>query len=208
MNRRLTIIIAILILSIIGVGIWQSQMDFSVIADTLRSHPYLGAAFYIGLLIVSVVFLPLSSLPLLPLAASVYGVWMTGFLSIVGWWIGSLIAFQIARFGRKYLVKIASLDAIDRVEKKIPKDVGFVSIVILRMIFPVDVTSFALGLLKNLSFTLYATASLIGIIPFAFVWSYAGGELAEGKFLISAGVFVLMTILVFVIRRVWNMQSH
>jgi len=198
------ILLGIVILAILGIGIWEYRWDFTMIEQTLWLHPFTGAALYILLLVTSVVLLPFSSLPLLPLAARIFGVWLTAVLSIVGWWIGCLIAFQIARLGRKYLEKITSLEAVDRIERKIPKDIGFAGIVILRMILPVDVTSFALGLLKHLSFSTYAVASLIGITPFAFVWSYAGGELGRGAFLSSAIVFIGMTVAVLVIRRLWR----
>lgn len=208
MQRWRKITLGVLILAIVGLGIWEYQWDFTMIEQTIRSHPLVGAAIYIALLATSVVLLPFSSLPLLPLAARIFGVWLTALLSIVGWWIGCLIAFQIARLGRKYLEKITSLEAVDRLERKIPPDIGFAGIVILRMILPVDVTSFALGLLKNLPFSTYAIASLIGIIPFAFVWSYAGGELERGAFLSSALIFIAMTVAVLVIRRLWQRLRH
>jgi len=197
------IIFALLLLSIVVVGLLQLQWDLSALEEWIVAHRILGIAVYILFVAASVVLLPFSSLPLLPLATRIFGVWFTAILSIIGWWIGCLIAFQIARYGRKYLEKITSLEAVDRVERKIPKDIGFAGIVILRMILPVDVTSFALGLLKNLPFSTYAIASLIGITPFAFVWSYAGGELGRGAFLSSALIFIGMTFAVLVIRRLW-----
>lgn len=206
MRRWQKILLGIVFLAILGMGVWEYRWDFTMIEHTLRSHPFTGAAFYILLLATSIVLLPFSSLPLLPLAARIFGIWLTALLNIVGWWIGCLIAFQIARLGRKYLEKVASLEAVDRMERKIPKDISFAGIVILRMILPVDVTSFALGLLKHLQFASYAIASLIGITPFAFVWSFAGGELGRGAWLSSASIFIGMTVVVLVIRRSW--QKH
>lgn len=208
MQRWQKIALGVLVLAIVGLGVWEYQWDFTMIEQTLRSHPLVGAAIYIALLATSVVFLPFSSLPLLPLAARIFGVWLTAALSIIGWWIGCLIAFQIARLGRKYLEKVTSLEAVDRLERKIPPDISFAGIIILRMILPVDVTSFALGLLKNLSFSMYAIASLIGITPFAFVWSYAGGELGRGEFISSAAIFITMTVAVLMIRRLWQRHSR
>jgi uncharacterized membrane protein YdjX (TVP38/TMEM64 family) len=196
--------VGFVILSVLGLGIWGYQWDFSMIEQNMKTHPFLGALLYITLLMTSVVALPLSALPLLPLATRIFGVWLTAFLNILGWWIGCLIAFQIARLGRPYLEKFTSLAAVDRMEKKIPKDIGFAGIVILRMILPVDVTSFALGLLKNLSFSMYAIASLIGIIPFAFIWSHAAGELGKGAFLSFSFMVIGMTIVVILIRRLWT----
>jgi len=170
-------------------------------------HRVLGAGIYFVLVAASVVLLPFSSLPLLPLATRSYGVVLTALLSAAGWWVGCLIAFQIARFGRRYLERITSMEAVDRIEEKIPEDVGFGGIVVLRMILPVDVVSFALGLLKRLRFRTYAAASLVGILPFAFVMSYAGGQLGASRFLSFALVVAGMVAVVLVVRRLWNEHS-
>jgi hypothetical protein len=47
-------------------------------------------------------------------------------------------------------------------------------------------------------------ASLIGILPFAFVMSYASGQLGAGKFLSFALVVAGMVAAVLVIRRLWK----
>lgn len=200
--KRKNIIFGILILSIIILGIWEYWWDLTAIEKNIQSHPFLGSAIYVTLLATSVVILPFSSLPFLPFAANTFGIWMAGVLSIAGWWIGCLIAFQIARMGRPLIERFVSLKTVDALEKKIPPDIGFIGIVILRMTFPVDVISFALGLFKHLSFSMYALASLIGIIPFAFVWSYAGGEIRRGEFLVAAIALMMMAIAVYLIRSV------
>jgi uncharacterized membrane protein YdjX (TVP38/TMEM64 family) len=170
-------------LVLVALGIWQWEWDASWLEGWIGEHRVLGAGIYAAFVAASVVLLPFSSLPLLPLATRSFGVVLTALLSAAGWWAGSLVAFQIARFGRRYVERIASLEAIDRLEQKVPRDLGFGGIVILRMILPVDLVSYALGLLKRLAFRTYAVASLIGILPFAFAWSYAGGELGAGRWL-------------------------
>ena len=105
--------------------------------------------------------------------------------------------------GRRHLERITSLEAIDRLEDKVPPDIGFGGIVVLRMILPADVLSYALGLLKRLRFRTYAAASLVGILPFSFAWSYAGGQLGTGRFLSFALIVATLAALVLVIRRVW-----
>jgi uncharacterized membrane protein YdjX (TVP38/TMEM64 family) len=200
------IIIALAVLALAAMGLWESGWDVSGLERWIMLHPVLGAAIYLLALVASVVLLPLSSLPLLPLATRCFGVPMTALLSATGWWIGCLIAFQIARLGRGYLERVTSMAAVDRIEEKIPNDVGFGGIVVLRMILPVDVVSFALGLLKHLRFRTYATASLLGILPFSLVWSYAGGQLGTGQFLSFALVVLGMAVVVLLVRRLW--QAH
>lgn len=198
------IILVAIALVLLALGVWQMEWDMSWLKSWIGLHPVLGAGIYLVLVAASVVLLPFSSLPLLPFAAQNFGVLPTALLSAAGWWVGCLIAFQIARLGRPYLERITSMEALDRIEDKIPDDVGFGGIVVLRMILPVDVVSFALGLLKRLPFSTYAVASLIGILPFAFVISYAGGQLSAGKFLPFALVVTGMLAVVLVIRRLWK----
>lgn len=181
-----------------------SQWDTSTLEAWMEQHKEAGGVAYFVAVTASVVLLPLSSLPLLPLAVRLYGVVPTAALSAAGWWTGALIAFGLARLGRRYLERVTSLDAVDRLAQRIPPDIGFGGIVVLRVILPVDVVSFALGLLKHLRFSTYAIASLVGIVPFAFVWSYAGGALGTGKFLTFALVVVAATAVLIVLRRLWR----
>jgi uncharacterized membrane protein YdjX (TVP38/TMEM64 family) len=136
---------------------------------------YFSAGLYVLILVVSIVVAPVSALPLLPIASNVFGWFVAGWLSVMGWLIGSAIAFILSRkYGRLLVEKIVSLDKIERIERKVPKENLFWSIVFLRMSIPVDVLSYVLGLFSHVSFRTYMLASLIGIIPFAFVFSYLG----------------------------------
>ena len=112
-----------------------------------------GALAYVALFAASVVVMPFSSLPLLPLAARSFGVLPTALLSTAGWWRGCLVAFQVARLGRRYLERITSL---------------------------------------------------LGILPFSFVWSYAGGQFGAGRYAAFVAVVVAMAALALVLRRVWE----
>ncbi|CAM5369148.1 TVP38/TMEM64 family protein [Eoetvoesiella caeni] len=200
---KANILIVIVLSALVALGIWQWEWDMSWIESWIGLHPVLGAGIYIVLVAASVVLLPFSSLPLLPFATQYFGTVVAALLSAAGWWVGCLIAFQIARLGRRHLERFTSLEAIDRLEGKVPADIGFGGIVVLRMILPVDVVSFALGLLKQLRFRTYAVASIIGILPFSFVLSYAGGKLGDRQFLPFALAVVGMVVVIVVIRRLW-----
>lgn len=150
----------------------------------LNGQPVLGPVLYVVLSASAITFLPLSSLPLLPVAAAAWGVVGAGTLSILGWWLGSLAAFIIARvFGRPVLRWVVSVKRLDKWEDRIPGHATFFSIVLLRLIFPVEIPSYILGLSKNIRFPVYATATLVGIIPFAYAMTAMGGALAEQQWL-------------------------
>lgn len=195
---------AVAVIAIIGLAAWQWEWDAGLLEDWIGRHRLLGASVYVILLAGSVVVLPFSSLPLLPLATRSYGVPLTALLSAAGWWLGAMLAFQIARLGRRWLERVISMEAVDRLEDKVPGDIGFGGIVVLRMILPVDLVSFALGLLKRLRFRTYALASLVGILPFAFVWSYAGGQLGAGHYVSFALIVLASGAAVLLGRRLWR----
>lgn len=201
-------ILAVAVIALVALSAWQWNWQVSWLEAWIGQNRALGAAIYVVVVAASVVVMPFSSLPLLPLAARSYGVVATALLSAAGWWIGCLIAFAIARLGRGYLERFTSLEAVDRMEDRVPRDVGFGGIVVLRMILPVDLVSFALGLLKRLPFRTYAVASLIGILPFAFVWSYAGGRLGAGELLSFIVVVLGMAALVLVVRHLWRRRGQ
>lgn len=153
---------------------------------------------FVAILTVAVVLMPVTVMPLIPVAASVLGPLPTALLSIVGWTLGGSIAFLLARYlGRPVLTRFISFAAIDRIEAKIPPQSHFWMVVLLRLTLPVDVASYALGLTKSLSFASYFAATVVGVSWFSFAFAYMGDAFFTGNkivllelVLISLGVFV------------------
>lgn len=202
-------IIALLVLAAtLALVVWQLRWDVSGFQAFALARPLLAGGAYVGFLALTVVALPFSSLPFLPVAARIWGPFTAGCLSILGWWIGCMAAFWVARLGRSVAEKWFSFEAVDRMEKSVPPDVGFFGIVLLRMILPTDVVSFGLGLLKRLKFLPYAVASLIGLIPFAFVWTYAGDALARGKLLGAVTALAVLGVMVLALRWGWERRKR
>lgn len=136
---------------------------------------YSGILLFIFIEIIATVVAPISAVPLLPIISETYGWFVAGLISIIGWTIGSVIAFLLARkYGSPLVKKLISLEKISKIEKKIPETNLFWSIVFLRMVLPVDILSYILGLFSRIKFNTYFWATLIGITPFAFILSYLG----------------------------------
>ena len=70
------------------------------------------------------------------------------------------------------------------------EDIGFVTIVMLRLVLPVDVLSYALGLFTFVSYSVYIRATLLGVLWFPFALAYMGTTLLAGDYvlLVSIGV--------------------
>ena len=141
----------------------------------LIGNDFRGILIYILITIFAIVFAPVSMMPLIPLASNLYGVFYAAAINIIGWTIGSFIVFFICRkYGVSIIKKFVSLNEIYKWENKIPKKRVFFTLILLRMSVPVDILSYALSLLTKINFRTYALTTIIGIIPFAIVFSYLG----------------------------------
>jgi uncharacterized membrane protein YdjX (TVP38/TMEM64 family) len=153
---------------------WLVQTHLEAIAGAIGEGVG-GMVIYVLASIVTIVLAPVATIPLIPIAAGLWGGFVTGLLNILSWLIGAMIAFVIARaVGVKFVRRIVSLERLERIEKRIPEQGVFWTIVFLRMVVPVDILSYALGLFSRVKTGLYFWATLLGITPFAFVLAYAG----------------------------------
>lgn len=156
-----------------------------------------SVAAYVLILVLATIIAPVSAVPLMPLAAHLFGPFATSLWSVVGWWVGAIIAFVIARyFSDTVLVRLVSKEKMEKYKGLIPAKYQFGTVVLLRLMTPVDFLSYVLGLFTNIPLRTYALATLIGITPFAFVYSYGGEALFSGNwkvlaFIVLGGVALL-----------------
>lgn len=143
---------------------------------------------YILLTIIATIVAPLSAIPFIPVASSIWGPFIVAIANIIGWSIGALGAFYISRkYGRAFVEKMISKEKLESIESRLPEKNIFWTIILLRMTVPVDVLSYILGFFKNITWKLYIV-TLVGIIPFAFIFAYAGT--------LSVGFQILLIILI------------
>lgn len=132
-----------------------------------------GMLGYVVVTVVAVVLAPVSTLPLLPAAVAAWGPFVAACLSIVGWTVGGVLAFLLARtFGRPLVARIVNMEGVDRLARKLVGPQPFFTLVGLRMLVPVDVLSYAVGLCIPMRTMTYTLATLIGVTPFGFIFSY------------------------------------
>lgn len=173
MSKKEAIGIFIVILLFIGASYFSHEYA-DAIGDAVLMYENIGIALYIAITTIATIIAPINAIPLIPVAVAVWGSFLTAIFSIIGWTLGSLFAFGIARrYGKRIVRHFINLEKIARIEKMIPHEHLFISIILLRMALPVDVLSYALGIFTNIRFRLYFWTTLIGITPFAFVFAYA-----------------------------------
>ena len=165
----LLIIIGLFVLSSYLV---RTNIDF---VQSLIKNNFWGILTYILITIIAVVIAPISMMPLIPIASNLWGWFNAGLINLTGWILGSFIVFFLCRrYGVNLIKKFISLGSINKFESKIPKENLFVDILLLRMIFPIDILSYILGLFSKVNFKIYSIATIIGLIPLAFAFSYLG----------------------------------
>ncbi|MEY3783707.1 MAG: hypothetical protein RLZZ230_29 [Candidatus Parcubacteria bacterium] len=165
----------------------------------------LGMLAYVTITAIAIILAPVSTLPLIPLAVAIWGWVITAVLSIIGWTIGSQIAFYLARrYGKKLVQRFISLERFNSFEKRFPPENLFWTVVLLRMTVPVDILSYALGLFSTMSSKAFFFSTLIGVTPFAFIFSYTG-SLSLGLQIIT---LTEVAVLIFIIHYLQKRFKH
>lgn len=163
--------------------IWEAPLE--LLRSLLSGVNVVSYISYVLILTAAVVFMPLTVMPIIPIAASVLGPFTTALLSIIGWTLGGTIAFLISRYlGRPVLEKIINLRKLDDFLQKIPEGTHFWFIVLLRLTLPVDLVSYALGLMKTVSFASYIVATAVGVSWFSFAFAYLGEAFFSGNMIV------------------------
>lgn len=157
---------------------WQAPVD--LLASVIEENMVLGAVSFVVAMFIATVIAPVAVLPAVPFVAPILGPFLTGVLSIIGWTLGAVVAFLIARHaGKPVLEKFVSLKDIERYESYIPNNLRFLGICALRMMLPVDVLSYALGFVSKISLLEYTFATAVGVSWFSFAFAYLGDAAFE-----------------------------
>ncbi len=203
LSRLLGIYIPALIF-LITVWLLVAQADLvSALATHVSGMNMLSYAAYVAILTLAVVAMPITVMPLIPVAATLLGPLPTALLSIVGWTLGGGISFLIARhIGRPVIERFVSFEKLDAITDRIPQDARFITIIFLRLTLPVDLVSYALGFSKSIGFWEYIVATFIGVIWFSFAFAYMGDALLNQNVILLVEVGAA-SLLVFTLGWMW-----
>ncbi len=142
-------------------------------------------------------------LPLLPLAVTLWGSFLAAVLSITAWTLGAIVAFVLARrYGHPLARHFVGKEKMAKIAKLFPEHHLFLGVVLLRVVLPVDLVSYALGVLNLMRFWPYVAATFIGITPFAFAFSYLADAPARAQAAaLIAGALILALLAPYLNRR-------
>jgi len=168
-------IFAFIIVGIMFIGSSYFSLRHSdYLKEVIEFKGLAGMVVYVLLEVVSIVVVPVTTFPLLPIAVVLWGGFLAAVLNVIGWMIGAVIAFSLARkYGRPFVSRFIKSKYLIHLEKLVPQKNIFWSIVILRMSIPTDILSYALGLFTNIPMNIYLLATFFGLIPFAFIFAYS-----------------------------------
>ena len=170
------------------------------IQQVLAAHSQLGIVVFVATSVVAVLMPMATNLPLLPVAVLAWGPWWTAVLLLLGWVAGAALSFWLGRHARATILRhFPSVQRHADIDRLIHPRHRLASLVMLRMTFPVDVLSYALGLFSRSTTLAENTASTaLGAAPFALLFSWFPTLSPTGQ----AVVFVGST-LAFVLYALW-----
>jgi uncharacterized membrane protein YdjX (TVP38/TMEM64 family) len=196
-SRKEYLWLALLAGGLIG-AIFCVRARAEAIRSFIDAEPFWGLFLYILLNILDAVVAPGATLPLIPVAVHIWGRVFAAFATMAGWTAGSLIAFLIARrWGYPIVKKLTSIQRVRGMRRYIPEDL-FWSIVLVRLVLPMDVISYVLGLFTDIGWSRYIMATALGLTPPAFLLAYLG-KLPHAYEIIALGVggaFVVAALLI------------
>jgi uncharacterized membrane protein YdjX (TVP38/TMEM64 family) len=153
-----------------------SQEYSAFLKDIISKYELWGLLIYIIADVLSITLAPLTSIPFIPLVVEIWGVFWTIIASIIGWTLGSALAFWIARkYGASVVRKFITIDdKKEKFYKHISEKNVFWYLIFLRIIIPVDILSYMLGLFTDINWRMFMITTVIGIIPGIVALSFVG----------------------------------
>lgn len=149
---------------------------FEAAKGVLVAHPVAGPVVFVVLAAVSAMLAFFSSAALVPAGVVTWGTWPTAALLGLGWLLGGLFAYGLARgFGRPLLAHLTSVDALAPYERRIGRGTPFGIIVLFQLALPSEVPGYVLGLVRY-PVLKYVAALACVELPYAVATVWLGQE--------------------------------
>lgn len=172
---------------------YERYLSPTVLIDWLRDAGPLAPLLLIGSMACAVVIPPIPSLPLDLAAGAVFGPFYGALYAVIGAEIGAIVCFLLARaLGRDALSKLLKVETVFCQRCTDHHLMGLVFFARLIPIFSFDVVSYGAGL-TNISLKTFALATLFGMAPPTFAFTYLGSSVISAQWpLIAAGVVMVV----------------
>lgn len=172
-NLIFVIFVTFIIIFLFLLSSYLTKIYIVQLKNLIEKYYLLGIIIYLFWGIIDAIGVPISNIPLIPIVVSVYGFYLGVFLTSLGWLIGSLFAFKIARkYGIDIVKRFISLKKIEAFQSYLPERDFFIAAIFSRIIAPHDFVNYGYGIFTKISKKIFLSASLIGIIISALIYSY------------------------------------
>jgi uncharacterized membrane protein YdjX (TVP38/TMEM64 family) len=164
-----------------------------------------GPLIYIALIALSVAISPIPGTPLAVIAGAVWEPISAGVYTVIGGFLGSLIAYYIGRTLGRATIRVLTGKAIYFSKGRGEAYVGW--LIFLTRLFPIlpfDLISYGAGV-SGLSLSIYMPATLLGMIPSTFLLSYAGSAFMTG---IPQGIALGAVLTIVLIGLPWGINQY
>ncbi|KKU70583.1 MAG: hypothetical protein UX94_C0004G0047 [Parcubacteria group bacterium GW2011_GWA2_47_21] len=174
------------------------QLDLiPLVREGFNKNPLWGASLYVFLLVLGTVISPVTTLPIVPFVASVFGPFETAVLSVFGWTLGAAAVFGVVKFGfLPFIIRFVSGNRLAYYEQFLPEKTRFWFLVLFRMVVPVEFSSYLIAIFTTIGFGEYLLGTAIGVLPFAFIFSYTGPAFLSDD-IFQLGLLAVFAILIF-----------
>lgn len=185
--------VGLLALSIVA-GWWVlSSFDYeqylspSVLAQWLNDAGPWAPLLLIGSMFCAVIIPPIPSLPLNLAAGAAFGPYYGALYAVIGAEIGAIGCFLVARaLGREALSRVMKTEATFGQMCTDHQLMGVMFFALLIPIFPSEVMSYGAGLTK-ISLKSFTLATLFGMVPPTFAFTYLGSSVSSAQWPLIAG---------------------
>lgn len=203
MYKRNIIIFALIILIAGLFWYFSFFQDFfldivSFFDSYIQKNEVAGMFVFVGLAALAAMLSPFSSAPLIPIAAVIWGNFLTFLLLAFGWMAGAAASYYIGySLGCYSLKKFVPFERIEYYRKKISPKAEFWLVLAFRLSTPAEIPGYTLGIIRY-DFWKFLLATSLSEVPFALISVYASQALVNKDPLIFIGLvgFVILTMTV------------
>jgi uncharacterized membrane protein YdjX (TVP38/TMEM64 family) len=149
--------------------------------EVIVRHPVQGALLFVLLAAVSAMFAFVSIAIIVPVAVFVWGESLSMLLLWLGWILGGAIAYGIARFLGRPVVRWLTADTtLRRVERRIHPDMPFGLVLLFQLGLPSEIPGYVLGLARY-PFGKYLLALALSELPYTIATVYLGAGFVSAR---------------------------
>lgn len=164
---------ALWVIALFAAAVLLARQYAAPIQAVLSDHARLGLVVFVATSALAVLMPLLTNLPLVPFAVLAWGPGWTAALLLSGWIVGAALSFTLGRRARALILRrFPSVQRHADIDRLIHPRHRMVSLVLLRMTFPVDVLSYALGLFsRSTTLAENVVSTALGAAPFAVLFA-------------------------------------